>query len=339
MKRCQNCGQEVKDNASFCVMCGRPITGQKEDQSSYQRVTGRRCPRCGRVNRLQANFCVDCGENLAPRSNTEGSQISKQNWFLPVAIAIGVMLMLVVGMLIFVPISSNLIFTDPTENTGAKDLELENQKSTSSAASEWEQEEVLKENDQEEKYISIQPSSVVMEVGEQSPLTVQEGEVAWTVEDPDLVRLSTAWGETVQVEGLQPGYTTVIASSGELTARCEVVILQGEQSETAEDEIVYDSWDDLEQQEDAYILPTDSRLIEESELYGMSQEEVALARNEIYARHGYVFTTESYADYFEQQIWYTPDPNFDALDPTQLTEIERKNIDVIVGYEEKMGWR
>lgn len=91
--------------------------------------------------------------------------------------------------------------------------------------------------------------------------------------------------------------------------------------------------------EDPYILPTDTQRIRESDLYFLTQEEVALARNEIYARHGHVFTNETYAEYFEAQSWYEPDPTFDALDKSQLTAIERYNVDLIVAYEERMGWR
>lgn len=59
-----------------------------------------------------------------------------------------------------------------------------------------------------------------------------------------------------------------------------------------------------------YLLPSDSRLITESDLQGMSREDVALARNEIYARHGRTFRNETYQAYFDSQSWYTPDPNY-----------------------------
>lgn len=49
-----------------------------------------------------------------------------------------------------------------------------------------------------------------------------------------------------------------------------------------------------------YILPnSDSSYISYSDLYNLSQTEVSLARNEIYARHGRKFNTDSIREYFE----------------------------------------
>ncbi|MDR2221940.1 MAG: YARHG domain-containing protein [Flavobacteriaceae bacterium] len=44
----------------------------------------------------------------------------------------------------------------------------------------------------------------------------------------------------------------------------------------------------------------------EKELVSKSVEELALLRNEILARKGYVFTKGIYADYFDLMDWYTP---------------------------------
>ena len=341
MKQCQFCGQKLKDSANFCVKCGRPIPKDQISASVEPHNTGRLCPACGKLNAPQTKFCIYCGAGLAGKQPVPSSPPRKKaSWLLPVGIILIIMLAIAAGISIFSLIQQQAHSGDRLQEETELEPSLEEQKDTSPAPSEWEKEEMSEEAEQAEKSISIRPGSVVLTEGERVSLSIAEGDsVSWTVENPDLVGLSATSGDSVEVEALQPGHTTVTASSGELTAQCEVVILQSEQSERNEGATANENQERTEQQENGYILPTDSRLIEESELYGMSQEEVALARNEIYARHGHIFTTEAYADYFEQQSWYTPNPNFDSMDPTQLTEIERKNIDVIVGYEEKMGWR
>ena len=87
-----------------------------------------------------------------------------------------------------------------------------------------------------------------------------------------------------------------------------------------------------------YLLPSDTRTITEADLEGMTQEQVALARNEIYARHGRTFRNEDYNNYFRAQSWYTPDPNYsDAT--VNLSALEKSNAEVILSYEKSKGWK
>lgn len=85
-----------------------------------------------------------------------------------------------------------------------------------------------------------------------------------------------------------------------------------------------------------YLFPSDSVYITYSDLYGLSQDEVAFIRNEIYARHGYMFQTEPYKSYFAAKSWYSPNPYFDE---SYFNSIEKANKDFIVEYEKSMGWR
>ena len=88
--------------------------------------------------------------------------------------------------------------------------------------------------------------------------------------------------------------------------------------------------------DDSYIMSTDKRYITARELQYYSKDEVALIRNEIYARHGYIFKSEPYKSYFASKSWYYPNPGFSEAD---FSEIERKNKSTIVEFEKGMGWR
>lgn len=85
-----------------------------------------------------------------------------------------------------------------------------------------------------------------------------------------------------------------------------------------------------------YLFPSDREYITESDLIGKSKDEVAMIRNEIYARHGYIFNTEPFKSYFESKDWYTPNENFND---SVFSEIEKTNKDFLVNYETEKGWR
>lgn len=84
-----------------------------------------------------------------------------------------------------------------------------------------------------------------------------------------------------------------------------------------------------------YILPdSSSRQLTASDLAGLTSEQLRIARNEIYARHGRKFNDDELQAYFNSQTWYngTIEPNqFD--DMSLLSEIERKNLEVIKDRE------
>ncbi len=87
--------------------------------------------------------------------------------------------------------------------------------------------------------------------------------------------------------------------------------------------------------QDAYIFPESSiRYLEYGEVQGLSAEELRLARNEIYARHGRIFQDETLKTYFESKSWYTPQVPADQFsDDAMLSQIERDNIRLIQDVE------
>ena len=84
-----------------------------------------------------------------------------------------------------------------------------------------------------------------------------------------------------------------------------------------------------------YILPeSGTRLLNENDIKGLSKYDLALARNEIYARHGRKFQTAEYSTYFSSKPWYHIDPNYNYSDDDgNLNEIERENVMFILEAE------
>ena len=70
------------------------------------------------------------------------------------------------------------------------------------------------------------------------------------------------------------------------------------------------------------------------DIKGMSKHDLALARNEIYARHGRKFQTEEYSKYFSSKSWYSINPNYNySDDDSNLNSIEVKNVQFILNAE------
>ena len=94
------------------------------------------------------------------------------------------------------------------------------------------------------------------------------------------------------------------------------------------------------EEEAEYILPESaSRLLTEADLENLTQEDLRIARNEIYARHGRKFLDEGLQEYFNGKSWYNGTIEPDDFKEDMLSEIERTNEDTIVNYETKMGYR
>lgn len=87
--------------------------------------------------------------------------------------------------------------------------------------------------------------------------------------------------------------------------------------------------------DDDYIFPSDRQYITEYDMSGWDQNTALLARNEIYARHGYVFQTQEIQNYFAAKDWYTPNPSYDG---SGLSDVEKANVDAIIAFEQKNGW-
>lgn len=74
-------------------------------------------------------------------------------------------------------------------------------------------------------------------------------------------------------------------------------------------------------------------LLSESDLEGLTANDLRIKRNEIFAKHGYKFKSEDLQKHFSQFDWYSPKHN-DVTD--MLTETDKKNIELIQKYEAKI---
>jgi hypothetical protein len=79
---------------------------------------------------------------------------------------------------------------------------------------------------------------------------------------------------------------------------------------------------------------SDKDYLTEEDVRGLSKDQLALARNEIFARHGYVFSQDKFASYFSGKSWYVPNSSYDGSD-SSLNHYEIANYQLIQEWEKK----
>ena len=87
-----------------------------------------------------------------------------------------------------------------------------------------------------------------------------------------------------------------------------------------------------------YVLPdSNSRYYSASELSSMSNWDLYLARNEIYARHGRGFVREDLQAHFNSCSWYTRRIEPEDFNEYVLSDVERSNAYTMKDIEESRG--
>lgn len=214
--------------------------------------------------------------------------------------------------------------------------------------------------DKEITEITLSASGVRIETGKTIQLTA-------SYEPADASRVSLSWessdesvasvDEDGYVTGIGEGVAEIICKSDNgVEVSCTVSVseeIQPAPAPTAppasvkptETTAATDGNDPMSPTENEKPAPTGGMLFPDSSVRYLSYEEIAAkfssmttapvsssysqdAVNEIYARHGYIFRTQSIRSYYEAQSWYHPDPGYDG----SLNGIEQYNVSLFSSY-------
>lgn len=75
------------------------------------------------------------------------------------------------------------------------------------------------------------------------------------------------------------------------------------------------------------------RYLTDQDVAGMSLRDLCYAKNEIYARRGYIFQSQELRDYFSSKPWYLPTISEEDFSESVFSEIETANIALLKQYE------
>lgn len=91
------------------------------------------------------------------------------------------------------------------------------------------------------------------------------------------------------------------------------------------------------QADDDYILSdSNSKVLTEADIAGLSLQEINYAKNEIYARHGRKFDSPELQRYFKSKDWYQPKIDPDDFSTSVFNRYEKKNVKFLAEKEESM---
>ena len=88
---------------------------------------------------------------------------------------------------------------------------------------------------------------------------------------------------------------------------------------------------------DEYILPeSDQRLLTDEDVAGLTLQQLNYARNEIFARHGYIFSSDELNAYFATKSWYEGTVEGSDFDFSSLNTYEVQNAEFLLEKEKAM---
>ena len=93
-----------------------------------------------------------------------------------------------------------------------------------------------------------------------------------------------------------------------------------------------DSYSYEQYPEDFIFYDSSSRYLEDYEVSSLSDDDIQMAINEIYARHGVNFENEPYASYFNSREWYSPIYSQAEFDTSWFNEYEEANVNLLAYY-------
>ena len=89
-----------------------------------------------------------------------------------------------------------------------------------------------------------------------------------------------------------------------------------------------------------YFMPASgTRYLTSRDLQGLSKNELSLALNEIFARHGYIFDLNELLEYFYATNWYVPTYIPEAFTYNFFSQEENENINLIVIYMDLVDYK
>lgn len=101
---------------------------------------------------------------------------------------------------------------------------------------------------------------------------------------------------------------------------------------------IIDYWENVREVRDISnviepLFETDKKYYTKEEFESEPMLVIHLAKNEIYARHGYIFTNEDLYNYFMGCIWYSPTCDGTDFDDSILNEYEKANLEILANLD------
>lgn len=306
---CRKCGAEIKDEtARICSRCGAEL---KQKYTNFSE------------NHPEDNLIWDDGLPEVP--DNRGDNGEKKKWLVSIGITVAILVVTAVVLLLLLGNNFSGSDSDIVVNITQAPKAKTSQSTTTVARTSTDKATVTptpantrelqltsaQNTESKNKQISVQPSKETTVITDSQVQQPQEQTVPITVQgetDKDLEALRNVPVQEYVMPEENTADTTTVDNTG-----------------TGD-----------------YIFPqSNSEYLTRDLLEGLSKDQLAYARNEIYARHGRTFRDQMFQDYFNSKSWYVPqyDPDtFDAIQDTVFNDYEKENARLILDVEKEHGY-
>ncbi len=152
-------------------------------------------------------------------------------------------------------------------------------------------------------------------------------------EESETQPVSETESQTVTEAANQPDQTT--AGTEAQIQQTETSVLQSQPVQTTSGA---QPADNAAAEGSDYILPdSNDRLLTDADIGSLTAQQVNYAKNEIYARHGRRFRSQELQNYFDSKSWYTGTVDPDSFSESLLSDIEKKNVELLAAREDELS--
>lgn len=336
--RCQFCNNEIADDSIFCPECGK-----KQEAKRYI------CPNCGTPAEEGELFCSECGARIAeepvpepiPEEPVREELIpetpkpEKKRNMVPI-IAAGAVVLIALALMV------RFLFLDKDEPQAGDTAEIVQDADDSEEADELDP-SAADYNLEETDELKLQGLVKSSDYGEKM-LSWEQGLSFYGRNDSgEEVLLEDVKSAYIAAGGLPEGLLENIGANQSVDMKGRLYI-SGDKLYMEPYEIQSDGKDLIEEAENQsvldadYILPeSSSRVLTQADIQGLTLQEINYAKNEIYARHGRRFKSQELQSYFDSKSWYNGTIDPDQFGENILSDVERKNADMLSGVEFSMA--
>lgn len=321
---CNNCKKIIPDGRNFCRFCGARITDESVNETINER-------------KEESN---QSGASNSGKGDIQ-SQKKYRNYKALIAV-IAVLLCCAVGYIVY----TNVNIQNQNTNAGTVDQKIASEPANDESVEDDAISKDTEDASQEDSYGYVKgkvldkkngntikdaiiilsniqgktyPEETEIKTDEYGSFTIEVPEGCYTLYITKKGFTDYSYGKNITVKSTKTTYLDSIEMISTST--------------TEDDKIVNTVY---------YILPeSNTRYLTNADLDSLSEWELKLARNEIYARHGRRFKDPDLQEYFDKQSWYVgsfESDDFDKNHSSDISALEKKNAEFILQYELDHGY-